>query len=315
MNKQKHNQKELLYNPKNWMFLAFILSPILPAIFYYRNSKLIGTSQKGKKILLGAIIFVVIFLSLTFIFDYYAILILLAEAITAVLIAKKLAKTQLAAYEEMKKTKDLKGGRNEAPLIILFLAIWITIGFITPYIINKYVEKNFITITKESENPPIEDISENKSAITLKLPDGYILSTENQSLFEKSYQYRIQHVDETLDQTQWKVFVIPIKAVQHFDTICAPGDCMRDLSIFPRETDYFKELEKLQENDKSIVTTLNGQKYYIFTTPTNGDSGYSRQYITYFNNVRVIFTAWTENQSKAETYDNFISEIKILDIK
>jgi len=46
MTEQKYNQKELLYSPKNWAFLAFFLSPILPAIFFYKNSKLLGTSKK-----------------------------------------------------------------------------------------------------------------------------------------------------------------------------------------------------------------------------------------------------------------------------
>jgi len=79
------------------------------------------------------------------IFSYYATLIILVEAIIAVIISKKLAKTQLAAYEQMKKEKGLKGGKNEAPFILLFLAIWITIGFVIPYAIDKYVEKNYIT--------------------------------------------------------------------------------------------------------------------------------------------------------------------------
>lgn len=136
---EKHNQKELLYSPKNWAFLAFILSPVLPAIFYYRNSKLLGTSQKGRSVLIGTIVFVIAFLIPANIFSYYAFPILFVEAIIAIIIAKKLAKDQLPAYEEMKKAKGLQGGRSEASLILIFLALAITFGFVLPYFMNNYV--------------------------------------------------------------------------------------------------------------------------------------------------------------------------------
>lgn len=138
------NQKELLYSPKNWAFLAFFFGPILPGIFYYRNCKLLGTTLKGKKVLIGTIIFVLVFLVAATIFSYYSTPIVLVEAIIAVIIAKKLAKTQLAAYEKMKVEKGLKGGRNEAPLILLFLAIVLGLVFVLPYVINKYIENNYV---------------------------------------------------------------------------------------------------------------------------------------------------------------------------
>ena len=145
MNEQQiPNQKELLYSPKNWAFIAFFLSPILPAIFYYRNCKLLNTSSKGKKILIGTIFFVLVFLVAATIFSYYSTPIILTEAIIAVIIAKKLPKTQLGAYEKMKKEKGLKGGRNEAPLMLLFLVLMIGLTFVLPYILNKYIESKHI---------------------------------------------------------------------------------------------------------------------------------------------------------------------------
>ncbi len=146
------NQKELLYSPKNWAFLAFFLSPILPGIFYYRNCKLLGENSKGKKVLIGTIIFVIVFLVAASIFSYYSTLILLVEAIIAVIIAKKLAKTQLAAYEKMKEEKGLKGGRSEGSLILLFLAIWICLAFALPYVANKYLENNYVQLNYGGED-------------------------------------------------------------------------------------------------------------------------------------------------------------------
>ncbi|MBP7670811.1 hypothetical protein KA119_00780 [Candidatus Gracilibacteria bacterium] len=334
MSEQKHDQKELLYSPKNWAFLSFFLSPILPAVFYYRNSKLLGTDQKGKKVLIGTIIFVVTFLALTFVFDYYAILIILVEAIIAVIIAKKLAKTQLAAYEEMKKSKGLKGGRNEAPLILIFLALWITIGFIIPYFINKYVEANYFTTKiggetvylpnkpapikekmEKSSTPQAVNESDIQGKVNLMLPTGYTLSDKNESVVQKSYSFNIRRTDGTFDQSSWGITIVPIEAVRHFDSICAPGDCMRDFSIFPKEAHYLSDLEGIKEDEEPIVTILNGQKYYVFTVPVNGDTGYSRQYITYFNDIRVIFTAWAKTQFEAEKHDSFLKEVKILSIE
>ena len=150
------NQKEILYSPKNWAFLAFFLGPILPGIFYYRNCKLLGETSKGKKVLIGTIIFVIAFLVAATIFSYYSTLIILVEAIISVIIAKKLSKTQLAAYEKMKEEKGLKGGRNEAPLILLFLAITIGLAFVLPYVVNKYIESNYVQFnygSKESYLP------------------------------------------------------------------------------------------------------------------------------------------------------------------
>lgn len=133
MDEQKLNQEEILYCPKNWAFLSFFFSPILTAIFYYRNCKLLGETSKGKKVLIGTIVFVIAFLVTATIFSYYSTPIILVEAIIAVIIAKKLAKTQLAAYEKMKEEKGLKGGRSEGSLILLFLAIWIILAFVLPY--------------------------------------------------------------------------------------------------------------------------------------------------------------------------------------
>ncbi|OGH87482.1 MAG: hypothetical protein A3J93_03035 [Candidatus Magasanikbacteria bacterium RIFOXYC2_FULL_42_28] len=142
MNEEKLNQKEILYNPKNWTFIAFFLGPILPAILYYRNCKLLGETAQGKKVLVGTIIFVLIFLVAATIFSYYSILIILVETIIAVIIAEKLAKTQLQNYEKMKEEMGLRGGRNEAALILLFLAIWITLAFGLPYVAKNYIKNN-----------------------------------------------------------------------------------------------------------------------------------------------------------------------------
>ncbi len=140
MEEQKTNQNELLYNPKNWAFLAFFLSPILPAIFYYRNCKILGGFKKGRKVIVGTTVFVLFFIILTSIFALYSFPILILEATVAAIIAKKFAKTQQPAYEEMKTTRGLKGGRNEAPLALVFLAVVIFLGYILPYTLDKYVD-------------------------------------------------------------------------------------------------------------------------------------------------------------------------------
>lgn len=147
MNEQKQNQKELLYNPKNWVFLTLFFSPLLPAICYYRNCKLLHTDQKGKRVLVATVLFVLVYLSLIFIFGSYTFLILLIGTIIAVILAKKIAKTQLAAYEQMKEDRGLKGGRNEAPLILLFLAVWIMVGVVIPYATYRFIDTHYLTTT------------------------------------------------------------------------------------------------------------------------------------------------------------------------
>ncbi|HLC69826.1 MAG TPA: hypothetical protein VJH75_02165 [Patescibacteria group bacterium] len=142
MTEPNYSQKELLYNPKNWVFFALLLSPILPAIFYYRNSKLLNTVQKGRRVLIGSILYVLVIVIIISIFDYYASLITVLGAVISAVVFSQLAKTQNDAYEEMKKTKNLKGGRNDVPLALLFLLIGIMFGFVVPYVVNKYTEKN-----------------------------------------------------------------------------------------------------------------------------------------------------------------------------
>jgi len=137
MDQQNYNQKELLHNPKNWTFFALLLSPILPAIFYYRNSKLLSTVQTGRKVLIGSIIYALVITILVSIFTYFSSLIIVIGAIASAIAYGQLAKTQIGAYEEMKKTKNLKGGRNDAPLALLFLAIGILFGFVIPYFMNR----------------------------------------------------------------------------------------------------------------------------------------------------------------------------------
>jgi hypothetical protein len=137
MDQQNYNQKELLHNPKNWTFFALLLSPILPAIFYYRNSKLLNTVQNGQKVIIGSIIYALVIVVLTSIFSYYSSLVVIIGAIVSAIAFSQLAKTQISAYEEMKKTKNLKGGRNDAPLALLFLAIGILFGFVIPYFMTR----------------------------------------------------------------------------------------------------------------------------------------------------------------------------------
>ncbi|MFC1647783.1 hypothetical protein ACFL10_02195 [Patescibacteria group bacterium] len=343
MNEQKYNQKELLYNPKNWAFLAFLFSPILPAIFYYRNSKLLGTAQKGKKVLIGAIIFVIIFIALTFVFNYYSTLIIVAEVIIAVIIAKKLAKGQLPSYEKYRKEKGFKRDRNEIPLILIFLVIWITIGFVIPYFINKYIEDNYYVSkyrgettylpkkdkvketvkepviepktviedpTDEPETEPVDESVPNltssiKGVIDLTLPDTHVLENYNQSLIKHSYTYDLQLATGSYDKDSWAVHIVPIEAVQHFDNICEPGDCMRDFLIFPNERFYLKDMEAMKKNEEPVP----------FTKPVDGDIGFNRIYITYYNDIRVAFTAYAETEALAEEHDEFMKNMKIVSIK
>ncbi len=340
MSKEKHGQKELLHNPRNWAFWAFFLSPILPAIFYYRNSKILGTASSGKKVLAGSILFVMAFLVPATIFSYYGTPLVISGALIAALISKKLAKGQLDAYEKMKKEKGLKGGRNDVPLAFAFFAAWIAIALI-PFAIDLHIEKNYLRTriggeevylprsnakekapqgssvvpAKIPSDPQEQKAPEIKGKIALTLPKGYALGEKNESVFEKSYQYKVLREDGSLDTSSWRVLVVPLEAVQHFDAICAPGDCMRDFLIFPTEENYLSDLKGIEKDGEPAVTLLNGQKYYALTLPVNGDGGYNRQYITYFDDVRVLFSSWAENQERAENQDAFMEEVKIVSIE
>ena len=120
-NYKSQKQKELLYNPSNWVFLSIVLTPIAPAIFYYRNAKLLRNGNETV-ILLSSIAYLTGFTILAILFPYYSSLIILIEAVGAAIIASKVAKTQKSAYEKMKVDRGFKGGRSEAPVVLFFVA-------------------------------------------------------------------------------------------------------------------------------------------------------------------------------------------------
>jgi len=96
-------------------------------IFYYRNCKLLNKTKQGI-IALTLIIFYTIVIIPTLIFYFQSQnTILIISTIIILIIISKLAKTQISAYEKMKQEKGIKGGRNESPIILLFIAIWILI--------------------------------------------------------------------------------------------------------------------------------------------------------------------------------------------
>jgi len=134
MTNQNLNQKELLYNPKNWVFLTLIFGPILPMIFYYRNCKLLNKTKTGILALTLMSFYTIVIIPIIIFYTQSQNTILLILGITILIIISKLSKTQIPAYEKMKQEKGIKGGRNEAPMILLFITIWIII--ITIFTIN-----------------------------------------------------------------------------------------------------------------------------------------------------------------------------------
>lgn len=337
---QRPESKKLLYNPNNWAFLAFFLSPLLPAILFYRNSILLGTPKTGRQVLFGTIAYFLAFLIPIILFSHYAVLIVLAQAIISVIIAKKLAKTQIHAYDQMKIDKGLKGGRDDVPMILLFLALWVTIAFVIPFVINKYLEGAGTPRVQQNEriivpranpqevseqtatNPPTEVAEEPETAelvssiqgeIKLSLPDGYILATENESFVEYSYQYEITPSPTSLNQNPWDVFIVPLEAVRNLDSVCAPGDCMRTFSIFPTEKDFVKDLNNLEAGGSSFVVAVDGQKYFTLTKPVDGDVGYIHYFITYLNDVRVVFSTWSESTT-INQHTEFLSGLEIVSL-
>lgn len=339
---QRPESKKLLYNPNNWAFLAFFLSPLLPAILFYRNSILLGTSKTGRQVLFGTIGYFLAFLIPIIILSHYAILFTLAQAIISVIIAKKLAKTQIHAYDQMKIDKGLKAGRDDVPMILLFLALWVTIAFVIPFVLTKYLEgvgtprvqQNERIIVprtnpqEESEqdvtNPPTEVAQEPETEattsniqgkITLNLPDDYSLATENESYAKYSYRYAITPSSSSANQNSWDISIIPIEAVEHFDVICAPGDCMRDFSLFPTEKDFLTDSRNLQNGTMSSTVTLNGNKYFTLLEPVDGDVGYMHYYITYFNNVRVVFSTWSAAKASTVQHEEFLSGLTIVSLE
>lgn len=322
MKEKKFNQKELLYNPDNWFFLAFFLSPILPAIFYYRNSKLLKTKEKGKKVLMFTILFVIIFAVFIAVFPKAFGLIIFIEMIIAMIVAKKIAKTQISSYEKIKEEKNLKVSRNEAPLILIFLIIGITFTFGIPYAINKYLEKNYIVTTLGGETVylkknNIEDkkVESKELALGIKLEfgDEYTLSSKNEGLLGGAFQYSINTKNGDVNKLIGEIFIVPIEAAQYFDEICESGDCMQNYIIYPKEELYLEDLESFKKKNESSpgIFVSNGQKYYILTLDAEGDTGYIKYYFTYINDIRVIFSTWFSTMREAEKNNDLILDFMI----
>ena len=85
--------------------------------------------------------------------------------------------------------------------------------------------------------------------------------------------------------------------------------------IYPKESFFLKDKEALENDEEPIVSIFNGQKYYPFTMPVDGDVGFNRIYITYFNDIRVVFVAYAATEGEAEKLYAFMEDVEIKGIK
>jgi len=119
----------LLYNPSNWAFYSFLFSPIVPAIFYNRNSKMLGKPEEGKKILMATAGSLILVFLILFFFDIGSGLGFVYSTAWIIFFAKK-GKEEKPVHEERKKNFPNAPRPKEWPVVVTAIVILIALGFL-----------------------------------------------------------------------------------------------------------------------------------------------------------------------------------------
>ncbi len=124
---QTEDKKKLLYNPANWPFYSFLLTPIVPAIFYNRNSKILGKPQEGKKILMLVWATFLLYVVLSFIFDLSRLFGFIFSLGWIVFFFQQ-SKKEKAEYMERKNKFPEAQKPKEWPVVLIAVLILIMMG-------------------------------------------------------------------------------------------------------------------------------------------------------------------------------------------
>ncbi len=93
---------------------------------------------------------------------------------------------------------------------------------------------------------------------------------------------------------------------------------MRDYFIYPNTKDYEENKkilsgQKLNSNLYSL-STFNNQNYITKTSAVDGDLGYMNYYASYYNDVLVVFSTYTDGSEADSLNSEFMSNLKILEL-
>lgn len=337
MIQERHKSKELLYNPRNWVFFSIFLTPLLPAVLYKHNCKLLGHPRKGTTAIIGSILYIVMGAMLVALFYDYSSLIAMAWVIISVPITGRIARTQLEAYDRMKEEKNIQGGRNEFPLMMLFLVGLVLLAWLFSsgsQLLLDYLDQPRQAVQQESSNRYLsiaEEYSEYKDQqedatsepedstssavaygttgqISLTLPQGYVMSATSDNGY-----YKIGQAVNNQIINRWGVDVMTIEELEEMHAKCPPGDCMGGPTITIDE--YIGDAEGFLSDPVTEFTVLGGQRYRIEDAVAVGDRAFFRTYLTYVDGVRVQFSVNDLNEEDLPQYDDFLEQIHIIGVR
>lgn len=124
---QIQDKEKLLYNPANWPFYSFLLTPVVPAIFYYRNSKILGKPQEGKNILLLVGGTMLLSMGVSFFFDFGRLFGFIFSLGWIVFFFQQ-SKNEKSAYLERKNKYPHAQKPKEWPVVLIAVLILIMMG-------------------------------------------------------------------------------------------------------------------------------------------------------------------------------------------
>lgn len=131
-----------LFNPNNWTFLGFFLTPIVPWIFIYKNKVALGESKKARHILYTGLFLVLsiiglditIFITMSpenfLIYSQISALVVFVATYVCLLIQAKKEKDK---YDNLDSKVIYKPGKEEAPYIIPAIIILVFLYFSSEY--------------------------------------------------------------------------------------------------------------------------------------------------------------------------------------
>lgn len=300
-----------LYNPRNWWFVTFFLGPLPTVICYAHNIKALGDPKKGRAVLIGGLLFAIGLIVFSFLFEPWGFLAALVLQLFATWYAARLAKTQIPIYDQKVKTEATFVKKSMLPIIVVFVGVQLLLLFILPEVIATYIARKYPatvggdfafaprvdTLPKvDMPTSTAEQPAEAQSLqLRMTLPAGYDIDKSVSSV-PGTADYTILPPTPNSDDL-WHATLVPLAAMEAFDERCPPGDCMRDALRYPTAEVWRNDREK-------VGTRIGDRRYFITDKRVDGDLGYHRWYVTYVDDVRVVFVSGWFNNARSGSWED-----------
>lgn len=321
---------QALYNPRNWWFATFFLGPLPAVICYAHNLRVLGEPKKGRGILVAGILFAIGLVVISFLFEPWGFLAALGLHLWATWYAAHVAKAQIPVYDA-KVTADPAAGRKKMlPIVLVFVAIQLALLLVLPELAARYLESRYTPVNYGGEtfyvpradkpSTTIPTLAQVVPSIRITwLSEDYPLSAPREGDVPGTEIYTFATGPSSTLSQHWRVIVVPREAMERFDGRCPPGDCMRDLFIYPSLETWENDLRLYESGQRPFVTyRLAEPEIPMFMdrmTHVDGDFGYFGAYVTYADGFRIAFVSPVSmEQSEKRKYDAVVEDIDSIDV-